>query len=296
MSIEEVLIKNGASIFADHLEEYQEVLSSEGQIFIPLDKSLLHVLKDLDITLEEFEQSTYFNEIIRQHVMRALKKFRVTNVNGQKEIDGIPIVKTVKLNVDGAILDVSFIDGILLMSNQVEDLRSIAVTVNPTSNVDYGQQIYMAMANRYRDTLRLFKSAEDDIALARAQRKVTSFGEHRLRAIIRTYANEYKDIVERIQLNKTYLPIIPDSKAKPTTIHFGKKAMQITNAQSWADACIELSDLVRRFSEDLNEMTAQSQNVKTLEKECSQTDLSKCEYPCNLKKSFTGKKTCQYKK
>jgi hypothetical protein len=273
--LEKALISNGSSIFGNYIEKYKYTKVVKGAIYVPSDEILKELLTELNINLAQFEKSDSFKDILKQHLIGTNLVFKPSVVNGKINIDGLSIMKAVKVGD----VNINFIDGLLLLDAQVDDLRSIP------GKMAFGLQIFLTFDKKYKVT-KVFKSRADEVWVAYRNNKLTKEGLDRVMTLINDTSEIYDMFVERVKTKMEFLPIT-SSGAPPVVIG---------NATDWADAVGELNFLVREFQAGINPLFQSTISLENLEKECSKKSVDKCDSPCSVKKSLLGKKTCNYPK
>ena len=74
----------------------------------------------------------------------------------------------------------------------------------------------------------------------------------------------------------------------------GKPPRDIVTATDWAEAIIELQDLVEKFKQALDSNIKDRSNPSKMIAYCEKIDPEKCDYPCKKKVSRIGKDKCIY--
>jgi hypothetical protein len=273
--LEKALIDNGSSIFAGYIKKYKYEKELKGAIYIPSDLVLREILSDLGLNLAQFEGSDSFEYILKQHLIDTNVIFRPSVVKGKISIDGLSIVKAMKVGS----VNINFIDGLLLLDVQVGDLRSVS------GKMAFGLQIFLTFDKKYKST-KIFKSRADEVWAAYRNNQLTKEGFDRLMTLINDTNEIYDSFVERVKTKMEFLPITSS----------GGTPVVIGNATDWADAIGELNFLVREFQSGINPIYKNTISPENLEKECSKKSVDKCDSPCSVKKSLLGKQTCNYPK
>lgn len=273
--LEKVLINNNSSIFAKYIVEYNYLNVVKGAIYIPNDTILKEILSDLRITLAQFEKSSVFKDILKQHLIDTNIIFKPSVVKGKIIIDGLSIMKAVKVGN----VNVNFIDGVLALDTQVAELTAIP------GKMLFGLQIFLKIDAKYKLT-RVFGTYADEVVKFYREKELTKDSFDRLMTFINGTEERYDGVVERV---KTKMEFLPASGSNGVPVGIG-------NASDWADIIGELNFLVKEFRDNMQSMIRVARSTKNLETECSKKSPGNCDYPCRKKKSLFGKETCIYPK
>ncbi|MFS8160297.1 MAG: hypothetical protein ACMG6E_08840, partial [Candidatus Roizmanbacteria bacterium] len=168
--------------------------------------------------------------------------------------------------------------------NSEESPRLMMNQTCSTSNDQFGYGIFNIFDRKYRQADKIFQRAGDKILSLHKQKRLTKNGLAKLTNVLDLYSEIYEKFVADVQTKRVYTP-----KASS-----GGKAIAIKTPQDWAEATIELVDLVNKFHQALEDNIKGVTNTENLEKECKSD--ANCDYPCTKKKGLFGKKTtCSYK-
>ena len=102
-------------------------------------------------------------------------------------------------------------------------------------------------------------------------------------SVIEPYEEMFLKFVKQVQDTRTF-----KEKASSTS-----KLRNIVTPQDWAEAIIEIEDLIAKFKVTFFDQVKVMMDSNTISKQCANTLISECNRPCNINKF---KKQCSYKK
>ena len=141
-------------------------------------------------------------------------------------------------------------------------------------NDKFGFETFEIFVKKYKAD-NIFERAKSVIAGL----QLLSTSKKKLQDIIDIYSDMYNKFVQKVANERLYTP-----KASS-----GAKPIKIVTAQDWAEATIELIDLVNKFNATFRSTMSGEIDLK---KNCEKLDIDKCEQPCQ--KTGLFKKTCTY--
>lgn len=299
MKLQDLLVKNGSSIFASLLNEpnYKNI---SNKIFVPDDKTLKESLDYLGLNADLFAFSPYYNEIINQHILNTDRTFKFNERTST--IDNIP-VKFIGEALGGSKnqqrTSVYLIDGMLLTAEQFDDLERLGGMLKfcpktgdseqnvtcENSNDAYGYGIFSVFDRKYRAD-KIFERAANKILDLYRQKNLTQKGLAALTNVVELYSEAYDKFVAMVKNQRMFF-----EKASS-----GKPPIKLVTAENWGEAIIELVDLVNKFNATLEDQIKFNTSSANIQKECSATKIDQCGYPCNIKSNLLGRKSCEYKR
>lgn len=145
-----------------------------------------------------------------------------------------------------------------------------------------GYEIFQVFDMKYRSSEKIFETERSKTNMLFTNGLVTINGYEKIRNLIDMYEKVYTDFIVNVEKNKTFVE-------KSSS---GGRPRPILNSKDWAEAIIELIDIVNIFKRDLKIYIDISTNRENISKECKASDINECGSPCVKKKTFYRKEYC----
>ena len=297
MQVQNALRNNDASIFGLWLQRpmYAAEVANKKEIYIPTDEAMEYVLSVTNLSLEQFQESDEFDTIIYYHI-RDYNKFRLaTDSKGNKTIDDITILKTIKIGKT----NINFIHGLIVLKIQRDGLRELGkllakcpTTVCPEvtpclsdhEQLDqFSYDMFKIWDLKYTKADKVFERASNKILTLYQQKLLLDADRDTLGNILNIYSEAYTRFVSQVAFERTFTP-----KAGS-----GQLPINIVTAKDWAEATIELVDLVNKFNQTLNESISIFTKPDYLKRNCKVKKINDCNYPCNKISGYITE-SCSY--
>jgi hypothetical protein len=148
----------------------------------------------------------------------------------------------------------------------------------------YGKEIFDTFVNKYRAN-RVFDNEKNRLYILYKQSKSLHTSDYTdLLGMINLYENMYNTFVNRVDTDRQF-------REKAST---SAEMRDIITGKDWAEAVIELQDLVARFKNDIHENIKAKTNIDYVKSKCSNTGYDMCAYPCVKRPSKVKKDVCIY--
>lgn len=145
--------------------------------------------------------------------------------------------------------------------------------------------IFATVDRKYRVGDRIFDAERDRILDFFLKLRVTRKGFANLIQIVDLYEGVYEKFVSNVRDRRIFFE----------KSGFGKPARQIRDPQDWAEAIIELIDLVSSYRRDIATAVSNNLNPETVRAECQSTEVDNCQPPCEIKRPLFSKNYCDIK-
>jgi hypothetical protein len=159
--------------------------------------------------------------------------------------------------------------------------------LQPKSEDSIGYGIFTIFDRKYRAD-KIFDGERRNISQLHETHQVTDPGYLFLNEIVNLYQERYNKFIDDIETKRIFYE----------KSGFGKPPRSIKTEQDWAEAIIELNDLVSSFKRDIKTHSDIKRNVNNIKKECVgfEANETACQLPCKIEKPLLFKQpSCGFK-
>lgn len=154
--------------------------------------------------------------------------------------------------------------------------------VDPCDKMGY--EIFKIFDDKYRLSDKIFDTDRKNVNNLAINGLVTQNGYKNLINVIDMYERAYMDFILNVDENRTFI-----EKSSSTS-----KPRPILTSKDWAEALIELTNLVSIYRRDLKTFIDISTNRENIKAECNKLQIDDCSSPCIKRNTFYRKAYCDF--